>query len=172
MDAAERRALVLEIALQEFARGGLAGTSTEVIARQAGISHPYLFRLFPTKKALFIATVDLGFTRITERLQARVGTQHGPDALWAMGEAYDTILQRERDLLLFQLHAYAACGDEDVAKATRQAYERLWNFVAEVSAVDHAELTQFFAKGMLMNVIAATGLDDPTGCMHPLILPE
>ena len=57
MPAAERRELVLEAAMAEFAVHGLAGTSTEEVARRAGISQPYLFRLFPTKKALFLALV-------------------------------------------------------------------------------------------------------------------
>jgi AcrR family transcriptional regulator len=64
MTAAERREVVLRSAVAEFALGGLDGTSTEDIARGAGISQPYLYRLFPTKKALFIAIVVAGFDRI------------------------------------------------------------------------------------------------------------
>ena len=37
---------------------GLHGASTEDIAAAAGISQPYLFRLFGTKKELFLATVE------------------------------------------------------------------------------------------------------------------
>ena len=55
--AQERRAELLAAALSEFAIGGLHGTSTEAIAKRAGISHAYLFRLFGTKKQLFIAIV-------------------------------------------------------------------------------------------------------------------
>jgi AcrR family transcriptional regulator len=55
--AGERRERVLEAALTAFAAGGLDGTSTQDIARRAGISQAYLFRLFPTKKALFLAVV-------------------------------------------------------------------------------------------------------------------
>src|SRR5437588_13114923 len=64
MPAAERRQLVLEAAVTEFAAGGLAGTSTEDVARRAGISQPYLSRLFPTKKALFLALVEQCFRRV------------------------------------------------------------------------------------------------------------
>ena len=56
--AAERRDAVLRAAQVAFARGGLHGTSTEEIAEAAGISQPYLFRLFGTKKKLFVATVE------------------------------------------------------------------------------------------------------------------
>ena len=59
MSAEERRELVLEAAIAEFAARGLAGTSTEDVARSAGISQPYLFRLFPTKKALFLSLIHI-----------------------------------------------------------------------------------------------------------------
>ena len=65
MSAEERRELVLEAAVAEFALGGLAGTSTEDVARRAGISQPYLFRLFPTKKGLFLALVERCYQRIS-----------------------------------------------------------------------------------------------------------
>ena len=66
--AQERRAELLAAALSEFAVGGLHGTSTEAIARRAGISHAYLFRLFGTKKQLFIACAHLCFRRVRETL--------------------------------------------------------------------------------------------------------
>ena len=49
-----RRASILRAAIVEFARSGYAGTSTEAIAARAGISQPYLFRLFGTKKDLLL----------------------------------------------------------------------------------------------------------------------
>ena len=57
MTADERREAILEAARGEFASTGFHGTSTETIAERAGISQPYLFRLFGTKKELFIASV-------------------------------------------------------------------------------------------------------------------
>ena len=58
MSAAERRESVIRAAMSEFARGGYSGTSTEVIANRVGVSQPYLFRLFPGKKAIFLAAVE------------------------------------------------------------------------------------------------------------------
>ena len=68
--AEERREEILDAALQEFAQRGLHGASTEDIARRAGISQPYVFRLFGTKKALFTAVVDRCF-RQTHEMFAR-----------------------------------------------------------------------------------------------------
>ena len=73
MTASERRTAVLAAAITEFARSGYAGTSTDAIATRAGISQPYLFRLFGTKKDLFVATYELVSDRIIAAM-TRAGT--------------------------------------------------------------------------------------------------
>ena len=118
MSAAERREMVLEAAVAEFAAHGLAGTSTEDVARQAGISQPYLFRLFPTKKALFLALVDRCFRRVRETFVAAAGDLTGDEALAAMADSYTRLLD-DRTLLLLQMQIYAACGDPEIRDVTR-----------------------------------------------------
>ena len=86
MSAAERREMVLEAAVVEFAVRGLAGTSTEDVARRAGISQPYLFRLFPTKKALFLALVERCFQRVRDTFTTAAGDLTGDEALSARGQ--------------------------------------------------------------------------------------
>src|ERR1700759_5277422 len=108
MPAAERREMVLEAAVAEFAAHGLAGTSTEDVARRAGISQPYLFRLFPTKKALFLALVEQCFGRVRDAFTAAAGDLTGDAALDAMARAYELLLE-DRTLLRMQMQAYAAC---------------------------------------------------------------
>src|SRR3984957_6721758 len=132
MPAAERREMVLEAAVAEFAAGGLAGTSTEVVARRAGISQPYLFRLFPTKKALFIELVNRCFRRVQDTFAAAAGGRTGQEALMAMADAYEVLLE-DRTLLLLQMQAYAACDDPDIRAATRAGYKRLWELVERLT---------------------------------------
>jgi AcrR family transcriptional regulator len=157
MSAAERRELVLDAAVAEFAVGGMAGTSTEDVARAAGISQPYLFRLFPTKKALFLALVQRCFQRVAEAFTAAAGDRVGEDALDAMGEAYHQLLN-DRTLLLLQLHAYAACEDPGIRTATRTGFKELWLLVERLSGLPYERIVSFFAMGMLMNVAAAMDL--------------
>jgi AcrR family transcriptional regulator len=157
MSAEERRETVLEAAVPEFALGGLAGTSTEHVARRAGISQPYLFRLFPTKKALFLALVERCYQRIEDAFLAAAGDKTGEEALAAMGDEYERLLD-DRTLLLLQMHAYAACEDPDIRAATRAGYKRLWNMVERVSGLPFDRIVQFFAMGMLINVAAAMDL--------------
>jgi AcrR family transcriptional regulator len=157
MPAAERRELVLEAAVAEFAAHGLAGTSTEEVARRAGISQPYLFRLFPTKKALFLALVDRCFRRVQDTFMAAAADLTGDAALEAMGEAYERLLD-DRTLLLLQMQAYAACDDADIREATRTGYKRLWELVERITGLPFERMVEFFAAGMLMNVAAAMDL--------------
>ncbi len=157
MSAAERRESVLEAAVAEFALHGLAGTSTEDVARRAGISQPYLFRLFPTKKALFLALVERCFQRVEDAFTAAAGDRFGDEALDAMGKEYELLL-KDRTLLLLQMHAYAACEDVDIRAATRARYTRLWSLVERLSGLPFDRIVAFFAMGMLMNVAAAMDL--------------
>ena len=157
MPAAERRELVLEAAIAEFAVHGLAGTSTEDVARRAGISQPYLFRLFPTKKALFLALVDRSFRRVEDTFTAAAGDRTGDAALEAMARAYEVLLE-DRTLLLMQMQAYAACEDPEIRTATRAAYKHLWELVERLTGLPFQTVVDFFAIGMLMNVAAAMDL--------------
>ncbi len=157
MSAEERRESVLEAAITEFAARGLDGTSTEHVAQRAGISQPYLFRLFPTKKALFIALVERCFQRVAEAFTAAAADRMGEEALAAMGDAYQQLLE-DRTLLLLQMHAYAACDDPGIREATRTGFRRLWLLVEQLTGMPFERVTSFFAMGMLMNVAAAMNL--------------
>jgi AcrR family transcriptional regulator len=157
MPAAERRELVLDVAVAEFAVHGLAGTSTEDVARRAGISQPYLFRLFPTKKALFVALVDRCFRRVQDTFIATAGDLTGEEAKMAMADAYEQLLD-DRTLLLLQMQAYAACDDPDIRAATRAGFKRLWELAERLTGLPFQEVVDFFAIGMLMNVAAAMDL--------------
>ena len=157
MTASERREAVLAAAVAEFAARGLHGTSTEDVARRAGISQPYLFRLFPTKKALFLALVERCFQQVAGTFEAAAADEVGEEALAAMGGAYQRLLD-DRTLLLVQMHAYAACDDPDIRAATRSGYKELWALVERLSGLPYERVVEFFAMGMLMNVAAAMDL--------------
>ena len=145
-------------ALHAFAEGGYSGTSTDSIARAVGVSQPYLFQLFGTKRELFLAVVRHGFqrTRLVFHEAARRGPTDDPDCsvLALMGAAYMRLLS-DRDLLRCQLQAYAACGDDDVRAVVREEFAELYASVKRDSGASNEELHHFFAEGMLLNVAAA-----------------
>lgn len=156
--AEERREAVLKAAAEAFARNGLHGTSTEEIATLAGISQPYLFRLFGTKKALFVATVERCMSDTLEIFRTASRGLRGEEALRAMGAAYGELVISDKTRLLGQLQAYAACDDPDVRAAMRHGYGELYRFVEAVADVPNETVTRWFAIGMLLNVIAAMDL--------------
>ena len=158
MTASERRTAVLAAAITEFARSGYAGTSTDAIATRAGISQPYLFRLFGTKKDLFVATYELVSDRIIAAMtRAGLGLE-GQEALSAIGEAYAELLQ-DPEMLQVQLHGFAAApGDPEIAATCRRTFEVLWHVVHERTLLPDEELQRFFSMGMMLNVMSAIDL--------------
>jgi AcrR family transcriptional regulator len=156
--ADERRETILQAAERVFAARGLHGTPTIEIAKAAGISQAYLFRLFPTKAELFIALVRRCNDRIHRTFveAAAAAKASGEDVLPAMGRAYVGLLD-DRELLLGQLHAFAACDDEPVRTEMRRSFARLVELVERESGADAdaEQMRAFFAHGMLLNVLAA-----------------
>src|SRR6185312_2679608 len=162
--AAERRDALIEAAMHEFARGGLHGTKVSQVARAVGVAQPYVFALFPTKVDLFLAAVGRGFERIeedfeavAERFEQDGPAEPGEDVLLAIGRAYFDSLGADKDKLLLQLQAYAACEEPGVREAVRGYYAQLIEHARELSGADDARLDEFFSGGMYLNVLAALG---------------
>jgi AcrR family transcriptional regulator len=161
--AEQRRDEILDAAMIEFAQHGLEGASTEDIAKRAGISQPYVFRLFGTKKELFKATAARCLRETLEIFQRAAEGKRGEDALKAMGEAYRTLLE-DRSRLRAQMQSYAACDDPEICAVVRAGYGDIVTYVERVSGADRATVSSWFAKGMLMNVMASMdllNLDEP-----------
>jgi AcrR family transcriptional regulator len=156
--AAERRDEILDAALVEFAARGLEGGSTEAIARAVGISQPYVFRLFGTKKQLFMATMERCLRGTLEMFHTASAGLTGEDALHAIGEAYVERLTSDPTYLHSQMQAYAASGDPEIREVVRRGYGELVEYVERVSGVPSEVVAHFFAKGMLLNVIASMDL--------------
>ena len=155
--AEERRDDILEAALVEFAERGLHGASTDEIARRAGISQPYVFRLFGSKKDLFKATIARCFRETLELFQRAAEGKRGEEALHAMGEAYEQLLV-DRTRLRGQMQAYAASDDPEIREVVRNGFGDIVAYVERVSGLPEEEITHFFAIGMLMNVMASMDL--------------
>ncbi len=163
MSAELRRAQVVRVAIAEFARGGYHGTSTEAIARGAGVSQPYLFRLFGDKNALYARCVDQAFAETEAALRDAATGHAGAAAIAAMGRRYRHLLAdtaSTRCQLHFQLQMYAgAVGDERNRQIVREKKAKLFRFITSIEGVDAVMATDFLATGMLLNVLAALGFD-------------
>ena len=112
MGADERRDLVLAAATRAFARSGYAGTSTDAVAKEAGVSQPYVVRIFGSKLDLFLEVFTRATGRIGDGVRGRAGRGGlRPDVArrtatgWA--SAYTELLA-DRDFLLVMMHGFTA----------------------------------------------------------------
>jgi AcrR family transcriptional regulator len=150
--ADERRTAVLDAATHEFAVKGLHGASTEDIARAAGISQPYLFRLFGTKKQLYLATAKRAVDHLYAVFAEAARGKSGVEALRAMGEAYDTVMA-DRDRLMLMLKCWASCDDPEICESVRSAWRDLVDLAERASGASPEEVSAFFSKGALLTVL-------------------
>jgi AcrR family transcriptional regulator len=168
--AAARRDEVLDAALIEFAERGFEGASTEHIARRAGISQPYLFRLFGTKKELFKASAARCLRETLELFQRAAEGKRDEAALEAIGQAYQKQLEEDRVRLRAQMQAYAASDDPEIRDVVRAGFGDLVAYVRRVSGSDWPTVWNFFATGMLLNVLASMRVDEePEQWMEQLL---
>ncbi|GID91617.1 TetR/AcrR family transcriptional regulator [Amorphoplanes digitatis] len=159
LTAEERHGQLIGAALTAFTAGGYAGTTTDQVARLAGVSQPYVIRLFGTKQQLFIATVEHAADRIERRFRAA-----SPD-LAGLGDAYDELLA-ERELITVMLHGFAAGADPAIGPVVRACFARLYATVRELTGADAEQTRDFFASGMLLTVLGAMNVIGP-GAVPP-----
>ncbi|MDQ1038118.1 AcrR family transcriptional regulator [Streptomyces sp. V3I8] len=163
MSAEERRESVIRAAMSEFARGGYHGTSTEAIAKRVGVSQPYLFRLFPGKKAIFLAAAERCLDDTVRTFEEASRGLEGEEALHSMADAYTRVIAEEPERLLMQMQMYVAvaaaeqAGDHELGEAVRAGWMRLWDTVHLPLGADMDETTTFLAYGMLINCLVAMG---------------
>ncbi len=154
--AVERREAVLGVAMSEFALRGLHGASTERVAKGADIAHSYVFKLFGTKKDLFVAATEHVYDLVLDLF--RQGAEgHREDPLWGMGDAFGDLLERREELLVM-IHGFAAAGDPEIGDVVRRRYVGLYRYARETSGVSPERMKAFWSHGMLMIVAAAINL--------------
>ncbi len=162
--ADERREEIIRAAVTRFGKTGLYGTSTEAIARDVGVSQPYLFRLFGTKKEMFMAAVAWAFDHTVERFrEAGEAAIDQHDAFRRIGYAYEDLIS-DRRYLDIQLQAYASTSDPEIRQLVNDGFGRMVMEIDRHTEASPQQLAVFIGRGMLMNVTSSMGaLEDPDG---------
>ncbi len=152
LTAEERHRQLVTAAITAFSNAGYAGTTTDQVARLAGVSQPYVIRIFRTKQELFLAAVDHGGARIEAKFRAAAEEEA---TLESMGHAYTELLA-ERELITMLLHGFAAGGsDPAIGEAVRACFGRLYAVVRELTGCSPEEAREFFGTGMLLTCLTA-----------------
>jgi AcrR family transcriptional regulator len=156
MSGEERRDLVLAAATRCFARTGFAGTSTDAVAKEAGVSQPYVVRIFGTKQALFLEAFARAGRAVLEAFAAVVDDGFDPadeDDRARLGAAY-TALLADRDLMLVMLHGFAAGDNAEIGARAREAMGEI-SALLRGTGMSAEEVRDFVAQGMLLTVLMA-----------------
>ncbi|MGZ5418053.1 MAG: TetR/AcrR family transcriptional regulator [Nocardioides sp.] len=153
----ERRTLVLDAATRCFARTGFAGTSTDAIAREAGVSQPYVVRIFGTKQALFLEAFNRAGERIrdafAEVLHEGAFDPADMEDQARLGAAYTGLLA-DRELMLVMLHGFAAGDNEEIGARARALMDEIAGLLRS-SGMEPEQVRDFVAQGMLLTVLMA-----------------
>ncbi|MCR6689663.1 TetR/AcrR family transcriptional regulator [Cellulomonas sp.] len=170
MSSDQRREQILAAARRVFAEGGY-GATTDEVARAAGVSQPYVVRLFGSKRELFAAAYQAATGEVLTALGA---VPAGPDAERLMGQAYLSLIA-DRDLLRLLMHGFIAGTEDEVGRAARHCLGESFRLYSERTGATPDEARQFVAFGMLLNVLVAVdaeahrgqdeGLDGLTDCV-------
>jgi AcrR family transcriptional regulator len=158
MTGPEREQQLLAAAVAAFAGGGYNGTTTDQVARLAGVSQPYVLRRFGTKQALFLAAYRYAGTRIQDAFRTAAAavpaTAPVPDRLAALGAAYLN-LAHDRDLLMVMQHGFMAAADPGLGPAMRACMSETYRLVRDLTGADAEQARDFLARGMLINTLIA-----------------
>lgn len=161
MSGPARRELVLEAAARAFAVGGYAGTSTAAIAKEAGVSQPYVVRMFGTKAKLFAEVLARAVQRVIDAFDveltaaADAGIEPANPAFWTqLGCAYIPLLADRAQLLVF-LHGFAAGADPEIGAQARAAMAEIYTLICERGGCEPGQARDFIARGMFIHILLA-----------------
>ncbi|WP_081794987.1 TetR/AcrR family transcriptional regulator [Nocardioides sp. URHA0020] len=155
MSAEDRRELVLQAGTRAFAHGGYHGTSTDAVAREAGVSQPYVVRIFGTKLDLFLEVFERAVGRIKaafeDVLEERSFDPDSEDDKARMGLAYTELL-RDHDFLQVMMHGFSNGDVPEIAGAARRCMGDVFATIQR-TGWDDEKVRDFVAYGMLLNVM-------------------
>lgn len=172
MSAADRREQILVAATAVFGAKTYVGTTTDEVARAAGVSQPYVVRLFGTKQRLYIDVIDRAYDHLLEAFRQALP---GPvdERASRLGAAYTGLLA-ERGMLPVIAGSTQMGGETEIGQVARDGFSRLWEFIRVDAGFSADETRGFFATGMLINAVVGLRLtgDYGTGVSATEVLDE
>ena len=169
MRSEDRRELILAAATEVFGERGYVGATTDAVAKAAGVSQPYVVRMFGTKEALFLEVLDRALGRLIRTFETAIATPSDPrlpaesQTLQArIGIAYADLLA-DRGLLLSLMHAFVLGSDPAIGEAARVGFLQVYRLLREQAGFTAEETENFLAHGMLLNTMVGLRMADEYG---------
>lgn len=159
LSSEERREQILGAALAVFGARGYVGTTTDEVAKAAGVSQPYVVRLFGSKESLFLAALDEAVGRLLRAFRAAVADEGGDVPVdKRIAHAYIGLLD-VRGLHQTLSHAFLLGSHPVIGPRARDAFAQVWEYLRAVGFDPDAAMG-FLAKGMLINTMIGLRLAD------------
>lgn len=159
MKAEDRRELILAAAAGVFGDYGYFGTTTDQVAKAAGVSQPYVSRMFGTKEQLFLEVLERSLATLVATFRAEIASETEPDLMGRIGVAYVTLLE-DRGLLLSLMQAFVMGSDPVIGKAARRGFLEVYDLLRTEAGFSADEVRGFLAQGMLINTMVGLRMSD------------
>jgi len=159
MKAGDRRELILVAATGVFGDYGYFGTTTDQVAKAAGVSQPYVSRMFGTKEQLFLEVLDRSLGILLATFRAEIATGGGPELSGRLGRAYVDLL-KDRGLLLCLMQAFSMGSDPVIGKAGRSGFMQVYELLRTEAGFTAEQVQEFLAGGMLINTMVGLRMSD------------
>ena len=117
LPADERRAAIVDAALEVFSATSYARATTASIARRAEISEPILYRHFASKRELCLACLDEAWVRLRDAVADAAADGPGRMLGLARINADPTLRALRQDVSSMWLVALAEAGEDEVIAA-------------------------------------------------------
>lgn len=133
----ESRAAILQAAVREFSREGVAGARTDAIARAAGVNKALLYYYFKDKETLYGAVLDQVFGGLRQSIQVALSSDLPPreKLLAYVGAHFDYIAGHPLYPRIVQgemMRAARGGGAPQLARIVKQYFVPLFGKVAAV----------------------------------------
>jgi AcrR family transcriptional regulator len=134
LPAAERRAAIVDAALEVFGKRSYAGATTAEIGRAAGVSEPILYRHFASKRDLYCACLEAMASRLRETSEAIIAAEPDPrEWTFAIPRAIDLLWKRAIYPSQMWIQALSEVGeDPELARYLRRHVRELHDFAAGI----------------------------------------
>jgi AcrR family transcriptional regulator len=160
MKSEDRRELIITAATAVFGQNGYVGTTTDQVAKAAGVSQPYVVRMFGTKQALYLEVIERALDALMATFRAQLGVKSAKPLHERLGYAYAVMSVDQTGLLLCLMHAFVLGGDPDIGPTARRGFLEVYDFLRDEAGFTSDEATQFLSFGMLMNTLMGIHMED------------
>ncbi|MGO2633149.1 MAG: TetR/AcrR family transcriptional regulator [Galactobacter sp.] len=162
-DLTPRAREVVAAARSEFAAHGYAGATTDAIARRAGVSQPYVVRLFGSKERLFLRCARETQQQIIATHRETAAATDGQATPEQLGRGFMALLAKE-PVAVKLMHQINSLGRHpELGEYARTWFAEVYDVVRNECGLDKDAALRFMGRGMLLSTLVSLDLQPGSG---------